>query len=675
MAPKKLLIFWIVLSMMGGTALQVRGQACSTLGQNPSTAFPVCGSSVFTQTVVPLCSNADVPSPTCGTYPAVNPYWYRFTCYASGTLGMLISPKDQSDDYDWEIFDVTGINISEVFTNTKLPVASNWSGVTGNTGTSATASSLYECGSVGNLPASTPPPFSQMPQLIQGHTYLLLISHFSGSDQSGYDLSFTGGTADITDPLAPAIQSVIPVCDGSKILVVLNKKMQCSSVAPDGSDFSLSPAAAPIVAASGNSCSLGFDMDTITLTLASGIPYNTIYTLTVRQGTDNNTILDDCGEGIPVGASLPFTLTAPQPTPMDSLTAPGCAPSSLQLYFSKGIQCSSINSNGGDFSVTGPSPVTITGASGSCDISGLTHTIQVSFSAPIVQGGTYTITLLRSVIDQCGIPVTVGQSLNFQLKDTVSAAFTDQISEGCSYDTVQFNFQDNHGVDQWQWTFTPGGTSMLETPPPQIDSNYSTIQLRLIVSNGFCSDTSYSRINLVNAIKAAFEAPNITCPQDAILVKNNSIGSTIDSWNWDFGDGSGSTVQNPPSHLYPKTGIQTDYAVQLVIGNGMCYDTAVQQVEVLKSCYVAVPSAFTPNGDGMNDYLYPLNAYNAEGLDFKVFNRYGQLVFESHEWTQKWDGKVGGHPEPAGAYVWMLQYTDKDTGKKVFQKGTSILIR
>ncbi len=106
-----------------------------------------------------------------------------------------------------------------------------------------------------------------------------------------------------------------------------------------------------------------------------------------------------------------------------------------------------------------------------------------------------------------------------------------------------------------------------------------------------------------------------------------------------------------------------------------CRDTAVQQVDVLRSCYIAVPSAFTPNGDGVNDYLYPLNAYKADDLDFRVFNRSGQLVFETKEWTGKWDGRVGGQPLPPGTFVWTLQYTDRDTKKKFFLKGTTILIR
>jgi gliding motility-associated-like protein len=88
-----------------------------------------------------------------------------------------------------------------------------------------------------------------------------------------------------------------------------------------------------------------------------------------------------------------------------------------------------------------------------------------------------------------------------------------------------------------------------------------------------------------------------------------------------------------------------------------------------------VPSGFTPNGDGFNDYLYPLNAYKATKLEFRIFNRYGQLVFETKDWTKKWDGTINGRPQDTGTFVWMLQYTDIDSGKEYFLKGTTVLIR
>ena len=83
----------------------------------------------------------------------------------------------------------------------------------------------------------------------------------------------------------------------------------------------------------------------------------------------------------------------------------------------------------------------------------------------------------------------------------------------------------------------------------------------------------------------------------------------------------------------------------------------------------------TPNGDGFNDYLYPLNAYKADNLEYNVYNRFGQLVFHTTDWTHKWDGTISGKPQSTGTYVWTLRYTNHDTGKKVFLKGTSVLIR
>jgi len=690
MVVKKLLILGGILF----SVLLVRAQSgCTTLGQTPVTAFPVCGSSVFTQSSVPPCVNGNVTAPcasgTGNVYQDLNPYWYKFTCFVSGTLGFEIDPNDNNDDYDWQLFDVTNHDPSEVYTNSQLVVSCNWSGRTGNTGTSATATSLTECGSISGPGGNVNPPiFSKMPNLIQGHNYLLLISHFSGDSQSGYSLSFAGhgGTASITDSIPPALKSVRPICDGSRIQVILNKRMKCSSLAADGSDFTITPSIAKVIGASATNCASGFDMDTIMLTLTGGLPPGN-YTLSAQQGADGNTLLDNCGTQIPAGSFLPFQLTAPQPTPFDSLTPPTCAPAALQLVFKKNILCSSIAADGSDFRVTGPSPVVVTGAAGGCDANGESYTIRVQLSGPIVTGGNYQIILApgsdgNTIIDECGLSTNGGATLPFTVKDTVSAAFNDQVLYGCKMDTILFTSPGKNGINQWKWYFDEGDSSSLQNPLMHIYSidndtvpDDRIVTTRLIVSNGFCSDTASVAISLVHAINAAFEAPNILCPKDAAVLKNNSIGP-INSFTWDFGDGTGSADSLPPDHLFPLTGIETKYGVMLIVGgNNGCRDTAVQQIDVLRSCYIAVPSAFTPNGDGLNDYLYPLNAFKADNLDFRVYNRYGQLVFQTRDYTKKWDGTINGHPEPSGTFVWMLQYTDRDSGKKIFQKGTSLLIR
>ena len=115
---------------------------------------------------------------------------------------------------------------------------------------------------------------------------------------------------------------------------------------------------------------------------------------------------------------------------------------------------------------------------------------------------------------------------------------------------------------------------------------------------------------------------------------------------------------------------------QLIVKNTYgCYDTATAPVKVVFSCFIAVPTAFTPNNDGLNDYLYPLVAYKATKLQFSIYNRFGERVFYSENWEKKWNGRYKGRDADVGTYVWVLRYTHTDTGKQVEQKGTSILIR
>ena len=88
-----------------------------------------------------------------------------------------------------------------------------------------------------------------------------------------------------------------------------------------------------------------------------------------------------------------------------------------------------------------------------------------------------------------------------------------------------------------------------------------------------------------------------------------------------------------------------------------------------------MPSAFTPNGDGKNDYLFPNNALKADNLEFRIYNRMGQLVFQTKDWTRKWDGNINGIHQDTGVYAWLLSFVRHDTGEKVFMKGTTVLIR
>ncbi|MGN6264894.1 MAG: gliding motility-associated C-terminal domain-containing protein [Ginsengibacter sp.] len=649
------------------------GQTCSTLGQTPSTAFPVCGTSVFSQTTVPYCGGRSVPGPCSATdsLTDTNPFWYKFTCFKEGTLGFLITPVDLSDDYDWQLFDVTGHDPNEIYTNPGLFVSCNWSGNTGLTGASSAGQKLNNCA------GPKYPTFSSMPTLKLNHNYLLLVSHFTKykPGQDGYQLSFGGGTASITDTIPPALQSLSSSCDASNIFIKTNKKMKCNSLAGDGSDFEIYPAVAKVISA--QSFCDAFDMDSLVLKLDHPLPAGD-YTIRVKQGSDANTLVDNCGTNIPVGNSLPLKIVPLAPTPMDSLTSPSCAPQALQLVFKKNISCNSISTDGSDFQVQGPSPVQVVSANGACK-NGMTKIITVNLSGPIVNGGLYKIILKEgndgnTLIDECAQQTPAGSSLNFLIKDTVSAAFSYSIKKGCNYDTVYFNHPGGNQINTWFWQLDYNGTSSLQNPVSYFDS-FGKKQIILKVSNGFCSDTVRKEIILDNELKASFETNNILCPEDSAIFKNTSVGNIV-SYLWNFQNGNISENKVPGPQKYPILLAEHNYAVSLIVQNDLgCYDTAINNIRALKSCYIAVPNAFTPNGDGLNDYLYPLNAYKADNLTFRVYNRTGQLLFETHDWTRKWDGTFKGEPQDAGVFVWTLKYILRDTGKPVFTKGSATLIR
>jgi gliding motility-associated-like protein len=670
---------YITLFLFLFIAFHTKAQSCEALGQNPATAFPVCGIKVFKQSTVPLCQTSNLYVPSCSgdgnDYQNKNPFWYKFTCYQSGTLGFVINPDSLDNDYDWQLYDITGKNPNAVFTDHSIIVSGNWAGTYGPTGASAAGVNFIQCAS---SPQANENAFAQMPTLIAGHNYLLMISHFTDT-QSGYGLSFGGGTASITDPLMPHLLTATPGCDGSQIKVLLNKKMKCSSLALNGSDFSINIPGTSITAAAGNQCAQGFDMDTLLLTVSPILtPGN--YLLSIKNGIDGNTLIDNCDQLIPVGESLPVVVAPVLPTPLDSITKPKCAPQTLELVFRKGIQCNSIAADGSDFIVTGPTAVTVTGATGNC-VGGISSKIFVQLAAPILTGGTYTITLKAgtdggTISDECN-RVTPPSSLTFNTKDTVNADFTYNLTYGCKEDIVSYLYAARNNVNTWKWFFDSLGTSNLQNPTFAY-TDFHQKNTTLIVSNGVCSDTASVSLFFDNLLEADFEITNLVCPNDLATIKNNSVGNVISNYNWILGNGSTSSLKDPPPQTYsnPEVATVAKIPVELIIKNEYgCYDTAVRYIQVVNNCFIAVPTAFTPNGDGLNDYLYPLNAYKALNLKFSIYNRFGQPVFYTTDWTQKWDGRFKGQPADGGTYVWILTYTHADTHRQVSQKGTSILIR
>jgi large repetitive protein len=330
----KIIRLVFVLILLFQYTLKVNAQlsglpACTGPGQGPTTAFPACISSGLSPSQVSSCSNGPVVVPACPVQPltppyeAVRPYWYEFTCYQAGLLTFNITPLNTNpttgDDYDWQLYDVTGLTpaqiLAQVFTNTSLVVAANWAGVIGAvTGTSSAGTQTFVCSS-----DQTGNPFSIRPTLIVNHAYLLLVSNFSASQQ-GFNLVFNTGpsTANIVNPIQPALLNATAICGNSEIRIKTNKKMICTSLALNGSDFTIiAPNGSTITPNSAEAvdCTNGkFNFDSLSVFVSAPlVPGN--YIIRSKNGTDGNTIKDNCDNLIPVGIDLTFTVLPIPPAP------------------------------------------------------------------------------------------------------------------------------------------------------------------------------------------------------------------------------------------------------------------------------------------------------------------------------------------------------------------------
>jgi gliding motility-associated-like protein len=115
------------------------------------------------------------------------------------------------------------------------------------------------------------------------------------------------------------------------------------------------------------------------------------------------------------------------------------------------------------------------------------------------------------------------------------------------------------------------------------------------------------------------------------------------------------------------------YRVRVGVPEG-CFAEDDINVKVFKRPDIFIPTGFTPNGDSKNDVLKPTLAGIKSFKYFKIFNRWGQLLFNTAEAGKGWDGRFGGREQASGTYVFVAEAVDY-LDNKIFKKGTVVLIR
>jgi gliding motility-associated-like protein len=146
----------------------------------------------------------------------------------------------------------------------------------------------------------------------------------------------------------------------------------------------------------------------------------------------------------------------------------------------------------------------------------------------------------------------------------------------------------------------------------------------------------------------------------------------IESWIWEFGDGTISNEQNP-SHLYSNPGLY--YVWLTVTDENNCEQSVMKTINVLEEYYSYSPNAFSPNGDGVNDLFAPiLTDIDYETYEINIFNRWGDIVFKTNNYDESWDGTFKGENLPQAVYTYKITYKTR-RGIDKQERGDIVLVK
>ena len=249
---------------------------------------------------------------------------------------------------------------------------------------------------------------------------------------------------------------------------------------------------------------------------------------------------------------------------------------------------------------------------------------------------------------------------------------------GCAPFTVTLNNPYAGGDTECIWSFS-NGLDLGGCNPTYTFTNPGCYDVTLLSSEGGCS--SEITLNSLFCAEAppiaSFYAnpPIITDPSQWIQFSNNSYGA-ID-YEWDFGDGGTDDVMNP-QHLYSD--ISDGFVITLIAASDLgCLDTTQVSILYQEEPIVYIPNTFTPDGDQYNQVFVPVftSGYDPFNYEMLIFNRWGEIVFQSHDANVGWDGTYGVNGKQAqdGAYTYKIIYKVLKTDERRLLVGHVNLIR
>jgi gliding motility-associated-like protein len=295
-----------------------------------------------------------------------------------------------------------------------------------------------------------------------------------------------------------------------------------------------------------------------------------------------------------------------------------------------------------------------------------TDSVQHTYLKP----GTYNVGLVLLDTNYCNQADSF--ALQIRITPQVKAQFITP-ALGCIPYTAVFDNTSLGGL-QFIWDFGDGGTST-KTNPTHLYSAIGSYTVKLVaLDSTTCNkmDSTFFTINTQAKPTAGFTAsPQPPFSNTAIDFTNNSLGGS--SYKWFFGDGDSVLTSDNVivSHIYNATG--TFNVCLITFNQEGCSDTSCHAVQALITPLFDVPNAFSPNGDGVNDKIF-VKGFGIGNMQWKIYNRWGTLVFQSSSKNTGWNGFYNGNIQPQDVYHYILEVKMTD-GSRYTKKGDITLLR
>jgi gliding motility-associated-like protein len=298
-------------------------------------------------------------------------------------------------------------------------------------------------------------------------------------------------------------------------------------------------------------------------------------------------------------------------------------------------------------SADGSASVTPGGGTGSYSYAWSSIPMQTTSTATGLAAGTYSVI----VADANNCTATALVTINEPTAVTTQIVF-DPANCGLQDGQSTVNASGGTGPYTYSWSTTPPQTGA--TASGLSAGNYT---VTVTDANGCSSTIAVAVIDTANPV-ALFTANPMVVWTSNPTVFFTDFSVNANTWFWTFGDPNDSTTstQLNPFHTYSDTGT---YCIWLFISNTVCTDSMELCIRVEPETQIYVPSAFTPNGDGKNDYFFPEGVY-IEDFKMYIYDRWGNNIFYTDQMVPGWDGKANNGSKVAqeDVYVWLIRYKD-----------------